>query len=92
VNDLSWPLMFSGKYELARQQNRKALELDPSFTHAQLKLGWVDIQEGKFGEAIPEIAKGWAMDRTRIIGADLGYIYASAGDRAKAEAMLAELN
>jgi tetratricopeptide (TPR) repeat protein len=31
LNDLAWPLMFTGNYPAAEEQIHKALELDPTF-------------------------------------------------------------
>jgi adenylate cyclase len=92
ASDVSLPLMFQGKYEAAKKHSRKAMELDPGFYLGQEYLGWIDLQAGKFNEAIPELEKARAMDSAPLLAGYLGYAYAAAGERAKAEATIAELS
>ncbi len=92
AGDVGLPLMFQGKYEAAKEQSRKALELDPAFYLGHEYLGWTDIQAAKFNAAIPELEKARAMDPAPMLAGYLGYSYAAAGERAKAEATIAELN
>ena len=90
--DVGVALGYQAKYAPAKEQFRKALELDPSFFFAQWSLGWTDLEMDKFNEAIPELEKARAMDSPPFVAGFLGYAYAKSGDRAKAEAMIAELN
>jgi TolB-like protein/Tfp pilus assembly protein PilF len=92
--DMSMPLMYQGKYDKAKEQCREALQLDPEFYIAQFSLAWADVEAGKFHEAIPELEKVQAMASDPfIVGvSSLGYAYAKSGDRAKAEAIMVELN
>jgi tetratricopeptide (TPR) repeat protein len=85
-------MMFQGKYEAAKAQVRKALELDPSFYVPQVPLGYVDLEAGKFKEATAELEKATAIDSPPFVAGLLGYAYAKAGERAKAEAIIMELN
>jgi tetratricopeptide (TPR) repeat protein len=91
-NDAGIPLVCRSEYEAAKQQNRKALELDPNFAPAQWGLGWASIMEGNLSEAILELEKGRAMAPTPLVMGWLGFAYAASGDRAKAQAVLHELN
>jgi len=86
------PFLFRGNYQAAREQFRKALELDPTFYYSQLGLGWTDLEAGKFGEAIQEIEKAQAMDAPPFVSGWLGYAYASGGERGKAREMITILN
>ena len=86
------PLVFQAKYDAAKEQGRKALELDPGFNFAQWGIGWTDLQAGNFKEAIPELEKARVIDSPPFIAGLLGYAYAKSGDRAKADAIIAELN
>ena len=92
TNDVGVPLGYQAKYVAAKEQFRKALELDPSFYFAQWALGWADLEAGKFKEAIPELEKARAMDSPPFVAGYLGYAYATAGERARAEAIIGELN
>ena len=92
TNDVGLPLAYQGKYDAAKEQFRKSLELDPTFYFAQWALAWTDLEAGKVKEAIPELEKARAMDSPPFVTGFLGYAYAKSGDRAKAEAIMAELN
>jgi adenylate cyclase len=92
TNDVGVPLGYQAKYDAAKEQYRKALELDPSFFFAQWGLGWTDVEAGKLKEAIAELEKAKAMESPPFVVGFLGYAYAAAGERAKAKAMLAELD
>ncbi len=92
TNDVGIPLIFQAKYEAVKGQSDKALELDPNVYLAHWNLGWADIEAGKFSAAIPELEKARAMDAPPFVAGFLGYAYAAAGERARAEAMIAELN
>ena len=73
-------------------QYRKALELDPSFFFAQWGLGWTDVEAGRFSEASAELEKAKAMDSRPFVAGFLGYAHAAAGNRGRAQAIIAELN
>ena len=92
AGDASLPLIFKERYEAAKEQSRKALELEPSFYLGQYNLGWTDVEAGKFKEAIPELEKAKAMDSPPFVTGLLGYAYAKSGNRTKAEVTIAELN
>jgi TolB-like protein/Tfp pilus assembly protein PilF len=87
-------LTYLQRDEQAREQYRKALDLDPNFSLAHLDFGMLLARQGKFDDAISEIQKV-----RQIVGANnpyglghLGFIYARAGRKAEAMAALKELN
>ena len=88
---MSWPLTYQGNYEAAKQQCRKALDLDPNFSTACI---WeADLEAGKFREAIAEMEKARLQESSWTWGVSkLGYCYGASGDRTHAEAMLDRLN
>jgi adenylate cyclase len=92
TNDVAFPLIHQRKYEAAKEQSRKALELDPSQVLAQFALGLADVEASKFNEAIPELEKAAPHSLAFLSSAYLGYAYAAAGERGKAEAIIADLN
>ena len=92
ATDMAFPLTWQTKYAAAKEQCRNALELDPNNWFAQWTLGWIDIQVGKFNEATTEMQKARAMDSPPNLLGRLGYAYAKSGERAKAEAIITELN
>jgi TolB-like protein len=84
-------LAWQGKYPAAREAAGKAAELDPTFFFAPWGYGWIDIQEGRIAEAIPEFLKARAMESPPFVSAWLGYAYAASGDRAHALAIIEKM-
>jgi tetratricopeptide (TPR) repeat protein len=91
ANDLSLALGLEGKFEDARAEAKRALELDPTFFFPQMQLGWLDLQQRDSRAAIPELDKAAAMEAPPFATAYLGYAYGAAGDRARALATMEEL-
>jgi DNA-binding winged helix-turn-helix (wHTH) protein/TolB-like protein/Tfp pilus assembly protein PilF len=85
-------LYFDGRNDEARETLTKTLEMQPNFWIALLTLARVDARQGKYAEAISELnkARSFSGDNTQTISM-IGYTWALAGDRAKAEAALDEL-
>ena len=92
TGDVGIPLTYHAKYDAAKKQFHKALELDPSAFFAQWLLGWADVEAGRLDAGIREFEKAKAMDSPPFVTGFLGYAYAKSGDYAKAEAMITELN
>jgi adenylate cyclase len=92
TNDVGIPLTFQAKYGAAREQALKALDLDPNFYVAHWALGWIDIEAGKSSNAIAELEKARVTDSPPFVAGWLGYAYAAAGERSKAQATIVELN
>jgi TolB-like protein len=82
---------WQGKFQAAREAAGRAAELDPTFFFAPWGFGWIDIQEGKVGEAIPELLKARAMESPPFVTAWLGYAYAATGDTTRALALIGEM-
>jgi serine/threonine protein kinase/Flp pilus assembly protein TadD len=81
------------RYDQAREQYRKMLELDPNFPGARIGLGWLHVQQGKYPEAIKEF-----QAVRQILGPDdsygleaLGYMYAKSGKKEEAVKVLNHL-
>ena len=92
ATDIAFPLTYQRKYSAAKEQCHNALALDPNNWFGQFALGWIDIQAGKFNEAITELQQARAMDSPPYVAGWLGYAYAKSGERTKAEATITELN
>ncbi len=82
---------WQGKFQAAREAAGRAAELDPTFFFAPWGFGWIDIAEGKVGDAIPEFLKAKAMESPPFVTAWLGYAYAATGDRTRALATIEEM-
>lgn len=90
--DVGYPLYYAGRYDEAIRYYRTALELDQNFFWSHVWIGQAQLEKQMYAEAIDEIQKALRMsaDNTRVL-ATLGYAYAVAGQRAKAQQVLAEL-
>jgi serine/threonine-protein kinase len=82
---------WQGKYQGAREQAKRASDLDPAYFFPQMAYGWIDIEAGKIGEAIPKLQKAKAMESPAFVTAFLGYAYGASGDRARAMAEMEDL-
>ncbi|HEY1340758.1 MAG TPA: protein kinase [Bryobacteraceae bacterium] len=82
----------SGRYEEAKELVKRAVDLDPSYFFSRWAYGWIALQAGKAGEAVPELEKAKAMESPAFVAAWLGYAYGASGDRARAMAALEEVN
>jgi serine/threonine protein kinase/tetratricopeptide (TPR) repeat protein len=89
--DNTMALMAQGSFQAAKEQARRAEELDPTFFFPQMIYGWVDIQAGKFADAILSLKKAKALDSPAFVTAFIAYAYGKSGDRARALAELEEL-
>jgi len=81
-----------GQYDLAIEENRKRLELDPNNPRAHVALGRVYRLKGMYEEALVQIQKGLALSGGNP-GAlsELGYTYAVWGERDKALGVVQQL-
>ena len=60
---LGWAYSFQGKYDLAIEECRKAICLDPEFGNPYNDIGAYLIEKGKIDEAIPWLEKATAAKR-----------------------------
>jgi Tfp pilus assembly protein PilF len=85
-------LLLAGRTEQALREVNSALELDPSIPWAHVTLASVYRGQRRFGEAIDESKKAVQLsDNNPNFLADLGYMYAIAGDSAGARGILKDL-
>ncbi len=82
---------FARQYERAIEQCRKTLMIDPNFVGALCLLGWAEEQLGQYSAAIEQLQKACAINDAPEVLAMLGYAYAIAGQRAKAQKVLDDL-
>ena len=79
------------RYDLAIDQLKTAIQLEPNFFRAHLHLGMVYERKSMEREAIAELRKAMSINETPWTLAGLAYAYASFGERAKAKKLLARL-
>jgi tetratricopeptide (TPR) repeat protein len=85
-------LFFARRYDEAVVQLRRAIELDPTFVSAHLYLGLASEQKSMYEEAIASLKKALSLaGNLPEFRAHLGHVYAVAGRRAEAQALLHEL-
>ncbi len=89
--DLAFFLYWARRYEDAITQIRKTLELDANNGFAHSVLGWCLIWKGSKAEARAEFQTATMLDDLPWYVGSLGYACAVAGDRAKADQILREL-
>jgi DNA-binding winged helix-turn-helix (wHTH) protein/TolB-like protein/Flp pilus assembly protein TadD len=89
---LLWPKYLKRDYDGALEACRKTLKLYPDDWMSHWWSGVAYLMKGDFGEALPELQKGRALnpDANGPVAA-LGAAYALSGNRAEAEKLLAEL-
>jgi TolB-like protein/Tfp pilus assembly protein PilF len=82
---------WSGDFQGAREQVRRAEEIDPTFFFPPFSYGWINIQAGNVEEAIPHLQQSKTMGAPAFVSAWLSYAYGAAGDRDRALAEVEDL-
>ena len=82
-----------GRVTSTPRRNRlgKALNLNPTSFGLHLGLGLIDVEAGKFNDAIPELITASEDQHATFQRGFLGYAYAAAGQRDSAQKMLGQL-
>src|SRR5207244_11994949 len=88
---LSWILYLSGQNDLAIEQCKKMLDLDPNFFPARRYRGLAYEQKGMYPEAIADFQKGVQLSGSPLMLALLGHAYAVSGRKTEAQQVLGEL-
>jgi TolB-like protein/Tfp pilus assembly protein PilF len=89
---LAYVLALRGNFDAARELCRKVGDLSPSLFLVHLGLGSIDVEAGKFSDAIPELIAASKIYHATPITGLLGLAYAAAGQRDSAQKILDELN
>jgi serine/threonine-protein kinase len=85
-------LYWARRFDEAIGQCRKTLELDPAYFRARTCLALAYTQRGAHEDAVRELERdGSGRERTPVVLADLGYVYARAGRSHDAHAVITEL-
>jgi len=82
--DAALGYLFEGDFVGAKELARRAGELDPTYFFPVMLDGWILIEEGKFREAVPFLARAQEMDAPPFVTAYLAFARGMAGDRAGA--------
>ena len=89
--DATIPLMFRKDTAGVRALVRRAAALDSTFFFPTMIEGWINLEVGKFREAVPLLKKAATMDAPPFVTAYLAYALGAGGDRAAAMQTLAVL-
>jgi serine/threonine protein kinase len=89
--DAALPFMFQRNSPPAKELARKAADLDPMYFFPVMVDGWIDLEVGKFREAIPALKKARTMESPPFVTAYLAFAYGAAGEREAAMSELTEL-
>lgn len=92
-NALAGRLLAAGRYTEALEQVKKTLQLDPHFAPAHQTMGWAHLYQGQRGDAIQDFKKALQLsgpEDTDLL-LDLGFAYATAGNREEAGKILGKL-
>jgi len=89
--DNSIAVAWKGDIAQANALVKRASELDPTYFFAPFEYAWIQLQERKIKESIPQFQKARSMESPAFAFAWLAYAYAASGDQASAEAEVEEL-
>jgi serine/threonine protein kinase/Tfp pilus assembly protein PilF len=91
-NTLAQCFYMARQYQLAIDQDRKTLELDPNFPRAHYRIALSCVKTSKFEDAISEFQKARTLSGDLIYIAGLGYGYAMSGRKTEALEIIQQLN
>jgi TolB-like protein/DNA-binding winged helix-turn-helix (wHTH) protein/Tfp pilus assembly protein PilF len=90
--DLAEELLIAHRFDEAKKQSRKTMNLDPSFALTHYVLGNVFVQEHMYKEGIAELKEAIkASPGSTAFAANLAYAYAVLGQRDEAVGILNDL-
>jgi tetratricopeptide (TPR) repeat protein len=92
-SDYANSLMRAGRFDEARDEARRAVELDPLYDRLHATLGWALIRSGRQQEGIAELEKAVSLTPSSTAWlAQLGQAYAESGRGAEAREILNRLS
>lgn len=91
IRDIGMHNYYAGRYDVAIQQAKNALALDPDFLPAHRLLGLVYLKQRRFNESINELQGVVSRTQSGRDRALLAQAYAISGDHAEANRLLNEL-
>ena len=82
---------WSGDFQGAMDQARRAEEIDPTYFFPTFSYGWIEIQAGNIEGAIPHLQQSKTKGAPAFANAWLAYAYGASGDRDRALAEVEDL-
>ena len=92
--DVLWALFYARRYEESAAECQRAMSLNPNTFGPYYMLGQTHAQTGRHKEALAILERGYRVaegHRRQEILSEIGYVYASMGDRAKATEIIGRL-
>lgn len=89
--NIGWALYIAGRYDEASTQIKQVIAKDPSFARAYMNLGEITQEQGKYDEAIGYFKKAKDLSLDPLADMAIGHAYASAGRKAEASRIAADL-
>lgn len=91
---LGWTYFKARRYDEAIAQLQRALDLEPGDSYAHMELGWSYSEKGMQEPAVAHCDSALAhasQPEMQVVIGSCGWVYARAGEKTKAEAMLRRL-
>jgi DNA-binding winged helix-turn-helix (wHTH) protein/Tfp pilus assembly protein PilF len=86
-----YPAYYERDFDAAIRQFKRVVQIDPNFSMAHFRMGLAYAHSGRHDEAIAELTTSKGLSNDRDVVAALGRVRALMGDRAEAEAEMADL-
>lgn len=91
ASNIGWALYIAGRFDEAEAQIKQLLAREPNFARGYTVLGEIYQEQGKFDESIAAFQKSKQISNDPISEMALGHVYATAGRKAEAQKIAAEL-
>jgi len=91
ASNTGWALYIAGKLDEAEAQIRQVLTRDPSYARAYQVLGEIQLERGKYDQAITSFQKARQLAGDTLTDMALGHVYGISGRSAEARKIAAEL-
>jgi Tfp pilus assembly protein PilF len=89
--DLNVPYAWDKEYDIALDYVQRGIELDPNFYGGPYVSGWIEMERGRYPEAIEKLRRARQLEEASWVVASLGCAYAASGNRVEAQKILDEL-
>jgi class 3 adenylate cyclase/TolB-like protein/Flp pilus assembly protein TadD len=90
--DLAWAFNGAKRFDDAIATSQSVIDLDPGFPHSHASLGYAYLQTGRYEEAFAELRREVELTgQDPFAMARLGWAYGMAGEKGKAQDVLAQL-
>jgi serine/threonine-protein kinase len=89
--DLNVPYAWDKEYDLALDYVQRGIDLDPNFYGGPYVSGWIEMERGRYPEAIEKLRRARQLEDASWVVASLGCAYAASGNRVEAQKILDEL-